>query len=158
MHTVLISVWPCRIIEDVLTPAAPSTVNFEHIMEKSSQHLKPVQNEIAHGEKGLKHYTKNNPEKLWQDGYGMAFPSRSETQIGLSSFFFPFLPPHPLLFSFYIYFFILFKDLLSCDSLFPPPSCVSLYSLHLPHYYYYILIIITTTTIIASTNNLFYYS
>ena len=36
-----------RIIKDVLTPEAPSTVDFDTIVEKLTQHFQPVPNQIA---------------------------------------------------------------------------------------------------------------
>ena len=36
-----------RIIKDVLTPEAPSTVDFDTIVEKLTQYFQPVPNQIA---------------------------------------------------------------------------------------------------------------
>ena len=50
MHAVLISACgpaTYRIIKDVLTPEAPSTVDFDTIVEKLTQHFQPVPNQIA---------------------------------------------------------------------------------------------------------------
>ena len=50
MHAVLISACgpaTYRIIKDVLTPEAPSTLDFNTIVEKLTQHFQPVTNQIA---------------------------------------------------------------------------------------------------------------